>query len=164
MSRQLARLAKTATIAATESAAPKPAAQLACPVPWRAIRIVQVKQSDARVATYDPKAQVVPIDPLIEHERRSKPSKAGLGHGCEHCAQPRDTGDDANEPRRTCQSGGHPGALWRNGADLSFRRLAVEQARAGSRDEHPDRSRPIGKIRQYGCRRDRVTKRYQSKT
>jgi len=28
----------------------------------------------------------MPIDGLIEHKRFSKPSKAGLGHGCEHCA------------------------------------------------------------------------------
>ena len=49
MSRQLARLAKTATIAATESAAPKPAATLACIVPPRAIRIGSDKTDKAPV-------------------------------------------------------------------------------------------------------------------
>ena len=47
---------------------------------------------------------------------------------------------------------------------MSFRRLAVEQARAGSRDEHADRSRPICEVRQHGCCRDRIAKRDQSET
>ena len=33
----------------------------------------------------------MPVDPLIEHERLSKPSKVGLGHAREHRTQPRDT-------------------------------------------------------------------------